>query len=302
MNEQKGRWDDLRVVRAIADAGSLSGAGRQLGLSHATVFRRLNEIEARLGVRLFERMRGGYSPTPAGEDLAATAVRVADEVLEVERRLAGQDLQPAGSLRVTTTDTLLFGLLSPIFTAFRQAYPEIGLEVALSNNLFNLSRREADVAIRPAQAPPDTLVGRRIGVIAQAVYGRTELLEGESETHDLTSFSWIGPDEVMGYRPLEHWMERQGLQDSCRYRLDSLLAMTVAARDGAGLAVLPCYLGDGAPELRRLGAAIPELATDLWLLTHPDLRRVARIRAFMDFVAEAVRREAPRLDASNGSA
>ncbi|MGM0559641.1 MAG: LysR family transcriptional regulator, partial [Pseudomonadota bacterium] len=158
MNEQKGRWDDLRVVRAIAEMGSLSGAGRRLGLSHATVFRRLGEIEARLGVRLFERARGGYSPTPAGEDLAATAGRVEAEVLEVERRLAGQDLRPAGSLRVTTTDTLLSGLLSPLFTEFRQAFPEIALEVSLSNNLFNLSRREADVAIRPVQDPPDTLV------------------------------------------------------------------------------------------------------------------------------------------------
>ncbi|WP_026987256.1 LysR family transcriptional regulator [Fodinicurvata fenggangensis] len=296
MNEQKGRWDDLRVVRAIAETGSLSGAGRQLGLSHATVFRRLGETETRLGVRLFERARGGYSPTPAGEDLAATAGRVEAEVLEVERRLAGQDLRPAGSLRVTTTDTLLSGLLSPLFTEFRQAFPEIALEVALSNNLFNLSRREADIAIRPAQDPPDTLVGRRIGVIAQAVYGHTELLEGHSETYDLMSFSWIGPDEVMGYRPLERWMERQGLQPCCHYRLDSLLAMTAAARDGAGLAVLPSYLGDSAPELRCLGAPIPELATDLWLLTHPDLRRVARIRAFLDFIAEAVQREAPRLN------
>ncbi|MFC4352585.1 LysR family transcriptional regulator [Fodinicurvata halophila] len=300
MNEQKGRWDDLRVVRAIAETGSLSGAGRRLGLSHATIFRRLGEIEARLGVRLFERARGGYSPTPAGEDLAATAGRVEAEVLEVERRLAGQDLRPAGSLRVTTTDTLLAGLLSPILVAFRQAYPEIALEVALSNNVFSLSRREADVAIRPAQDPPETLVGRRIGVIAQTVYGRAELLEGRTEPLDLQAYSWVGPDEAMGYRPLERWMERHGLQGACSYRLDSLLAMCAAVRDGAGLAVLPCYLGDGAPELRRLGAPIPELATDLWLLTHPDLRRVARIRAFLDFVAEAVSAQAARLVGSAG--
>lgn len=295
MNEQKGRWDDLRVVRAIAETGSLSGAGRRLGLSHATVFRRLGAIEVRLGVRLFERARGGYSPTPAGEDLAATAVRVADEVLEVERRLAGQDLQPAGSLRVTTTDTLLFGLLSPIFTAFREAYPEIGLEVALSNNLFNLSRREADVAIRPAQDPPEALVGRKIGTIAQAVYGRADLLDEALEPRGLPSKSWVGPDETMGYRALERWMERQELQAACHYRLDSLLAIFAAVREGAGLAVLPCYLGDCAPELRRHGAAIPELATDLWLLTHPDLRRVARIRAFLDFVAGAIRGKADKL-------
>ena len=168
MTEQSLHWDDLRVVQAIAEAGSLSGAGRRLGASHATVFRRLNAIERRLGVALFERSRTGYAPTPAGEDLAATAARVETEVLGAERRVVGRDLRLSGSIRVTTTDTLLMGLLSPIFAGFQRAHPEIVLEVAVSNQLFNLSQRDADVAVRPSPSPPEHLVGRRVGTVAQA--------------------------------------------------------------------------------------------------------------------------------------
>lgn len=151
MNEHQVPWDDLRTVLAIAQSGSLSGAARALGVSHATVFRRLGAIEERLGARLFERHRIGYTPTTAGEDVAAAAVRIEAEVTGIERRVAGRDLLPSGTVRVTTTDTLLQGLLSPVFADFRRSYPDIHLEVAVSNTLFSLSRREADVAVRPTR-------------------------------------------------------------------------------------------------------------------------------------------------------
>lgn len=285
MTEQSLHWDDLRVVQAIAEAGSLSGAGRRLGASHATVFRRLNAIERRLGVALFERSRTGYAPTPAGEDLAATAARVETEVLGAERRVVGRDLRLSGSIRVTTTDTLLMGLLSPIFAGFQRAHPEIVLEVAVSNQLFNLSQRDADVAVRPSPSPPEHLVGRRVGTVAQAVYARA----------DDAADAWVGPDRHLGYAALDAWMADQEANERCRYRVDTMFGMLAAARDGLGRAVLPCYLADAEAALMRLGEPIPELATDLWLLTHPDLRRVARIRAFMAYVAEAVKASDYRL-------
>jgi DNA-binding transcriptional LysR family regulator len=283
------QWDDLRVVLAVAEAGSLSGAGRRLGVSHATVFRRLGEIERRLGVRLFHRDRSGYLPTAAGEAAAMSARRVEAEVLQVERQLAGRDLKPSGRLRVTTTDTLLVGFFSPILAAFRRDFPEIDLEVAVSNQLFSLSRREADIALRPAAAPPEALVGRRLAVIAQAIYGHGDLWRGDAAP-DPQQADWVGPDEAMAYRPLETWMAAEGHDARCRYRIDSVLGMVAAAGDGAGLAVLPCYLADADARLRRLDAPLPALATDLWLLTHPDLRRAGRVRAFMDFVAAAVQK------------
>lgn len=287
MNEQQIPWDDLRTVLAIAQAGSLSGAGRALGVSHATVFRRLGAIEERLGVRLFERRRTGYTPTTAGEDVAEAAGRIASEVTGIERRIAGRDLLPSGTVRITTTDTLLQGLLSPVFADFRRSYPDIHLEVAVSNTLFSLSRREADVAIRPTLSPPENLVGRRIGRIEQAVYVASSLFA--QSVNDLDTVTWVGPDEGMAYLQLETWMKAEGHDVRCHYRVDTLQGIQAGVRDGLGVAVLPCYLADADENLVALSDSIPALATDLWLLTHTDLRRVARIRAFTGFVADAMK-------------
>lgn len=288
MNEQAIRWDDLKLVLAIREAGSLSGAGRRLKLSHATIFRRLGEMERKLGVALFERTKIGYLPTAAGEDLADTACRVQQEVQGAERRVIGRDTALSGTLRVTTTDTLLAGLLAPIFNRFRQEHPKIELEVTLSNQVFNLSERDADIAVRPTDTPPEHLVGRRVGVIQQAVYGQTRYCHLLEDNPDLTQADWIGPDRHLAYPPLEKWLVGSGYKRQCRYRVDSMLGMKAAVASGAGLAVLPCYLGGSDNELTRIGEPIPELATGLWLLTHPDLRRVARVSAFMSFVAVTI--------------
>jgi DNA-binding transcriptional LysR family regulator len=299
-------WDDLRVVLAVAEVGSLSGAGRTLGASHATVHRRLADIEQRLGVTLFTRARRGYTPTVAGTEIAEAARRVAHEVLDVERRVVGRDLAPSGTLRVTTTDSLLAGLLTPILKDFRAEHPNIALEAVVSDQVHSLSRREADVAVRPSNTPPETLVGRRLGRIAQAVYAPRAMMaeagmvpepEPEPEPEPdgtpapaLTRFPWIGPDESMGYAALTRWMTRHGLGEACGYRVGSVFGIFSAVRAGAGLAVLPCYLGEGEARLVRVSAPLPDLATDLWWLTHPDLRATARIRLFSDFVAAAVGR------------
>ncbi|HDZ39402.1 MAG TPA: LysR family transcriptional regulator [Marinobacter sp.] len=292
MNEQSIRWNDLEIVLAIAETGSLSGAGRRLHVSHATIFRRLTDMEKRLGVSLFNRTRTGYTQTMAGEDLAASAARIQAEVLGAERRIAGQDLKLTGTIRVTTTDTLFFGILAEIFASFRTRHPEIELEVVISNHLHSLSKREADIAIRPTRTPPETLIGRRIGDINQAIYGQREQWQ---TTHcplpvkNLSTQSWIGPDIHMGDATLEKWMAESGRGDHCHYRVDSMLGMQRAAQAGSGITVLPCYIGDTDGHLKRLTEPVPELTTQLWLLTHPDLRRVTRIRTFLSEIRESLR-------------
>lgn len=290
MDKQVIRWDDLQIVWAVAETGTLSGAGRRLGISHATVFRRLTDMEQRLGVTLFERSRTGYLATPAGEDLATVARRVEADITGAERRLAGQDLKLSGSIRVTTTDTLFTGLLAAAFAEFRATYPDIELEVVISNQVHSLSKREADIAIRPTRNPPETLVGRRAGTIEQAVYGqRNHWQDVRAPLKTLTEHPWVGPDKHMGDSTLETWTTQQGLDEYCQYRVDSMLGLQTAIRYGPELAVLPCYLGDADPALRRLTDPVPELAVPLWLLTHPDLRRVSRIRAFTKAIGEHVR-------------
>ncbi|MEX2476226.1 LysR family transcriptional regulator [Marinobacter sp.] len=290
MDEQSIRWDDLQIVWAISETGSLSGAGRRLKVSHATVFRRLGNLEKRLGVALFERSRTGYTPTPAGEDLAAVAQQVEANIKGAERRLAGQDLKLSGNIRITTTDTLYNGLLAPAFAEFRASYPDIELEVVISNQVHSLSKREADIAIRPTRNPPETLVGRRVDTIEQAIYGqRAHWQDTHTPLQTLPGCNWIGPDKHMGDSALEAWMTQHGLDGQCHYRVDSMLGMQMAVRNGAEAAILPCYLGDSDAYLKRLTNPLPELSVPLWILIHPDLRRVSRIKAFTDTMADYIR-------------
>jgi DNA-binding transcriptional LysR family regulator len=204
-------WSDLRLVLAVAQEGSLSGAARTLGVRHSTVFRRLGVIEQKLGVRLFERFRDGYSPTSAGDAAASVAARIAEDVLSLERRLSGQDLRPSGIVRITTTDTV-GGLLTRHLSALRAAHPEIGLEIAISNVMANLTRREADIAIRPTPEPPETLVGRRIADIAHAIYGSPDYLN-RSENKDLFAHEWFGLDDALVGTAIGTWLQR-----TCRRR------------------------------------------------------------------------------------
>ena len=182
------------------------------------------------------------------------------------------------------------GTLAPAFEAFRAHYPDIELEVVISNQVHSLSKREADIAVRPTRNPPQTLVGRRAGSIQQAVYGqRRHWQDVPAPLDTLARYHWVGPDKHMGDSALETWLTQQGLDNHCHYRVDSMLGMQTAVRHGTGLAVLPCYLGDSDPELMRLTDPLSELAVPLWLLTHPDLRRVSRIRVFTQDIGEYIR-------------
>ncbi|GHB15041.1 LysR family transcriptional regulator [Salinicola rhizosphaerae] len=270
-------WDDFRVVLAIAEAGSLAGAARTLGVNHATVYRRLEKLEARVGIRLFERAVGGYSATSAGETVVERARRMRDAAAEAERLLLGQTTSLTGTLRLTTTDALL-NVAMPVLGDYRRAHPGIVLEVSTSTERQNLTRRDADVALRPTFSPPEHWVGKSLGEIPQAVYApRSMVVE--------TTTPWVGPDAAMGYRTLERWMTDQGLADCVSLRADATLGMASAIRAGLGQGVLPCYLADSMPDLRRVGAPIEALAIPLWLLTHPDMRRAASVRALFEALA-----------------
>ena len=286
-------WDDFRLVRAISEARSLVGAADALGLNHSTVFRRLGQIESDLGRALFERSRAGYAPTAAGEEMIALANRMSDGVLEFERRLAGQDERPRGELRITTTDSLYASLLAPAFASFREAYPEIRMELIVSNAALNLSRRDADVAIRATAEPPDTLVGRKVGAMRWGVYARA----GSA----LAGVDPLGPDALyIAFAPpmdeieAASWIARNIPPARVIARVNSMHVAALSAAAGLGLAVIPRVVGDGMADLKRLDVSIPS-SNALWLLTHADLKGAARVRAFMDHMWSHLSRERGRL-------
>jgi DNA-binding transcriptional LysR family regulator len=284
---------DLRIVLEIARGNGLSGAARALRVNHATVFRRLGRIEEALGVRLFERFRTGYSPTPAGEAVVAVAERVEAEVAELERRVAGQDLRPSGTVRITTTDTLL-PMLGPCFREIRQEHPEIMLEVVVSNAFLSLSRRDADIAVRPTREPPPELVGRRISTIAYAVYGAVPVDQGAS----IAELLWVAPDDSLAHLGSAKWMRANVPAERVVARSNTVLGLLDLAKAGVGVAALPCFLGDPTADLVRLRDPDASMATELWLLTHDDLRHVSRIRAVLDGLAAALQRRRTVLEGS----
>ena len=287
---QSIEWDDLRYVLAVASAGSLASAARNLGVNHTTVLRRVSAFEQRLGVRLFERLPTGYVLTPGGEELIAAARHIDERVTELERKLTGRDLRLSGVMRVTTTDTLMGSILPEILAEFRAAHPGIQLEVALSNVMFNLTKRDADVAIRPAKDPPETLIGRRIADVAFAVYASPRYLGKLRKIDDLAAHRWVAPDDSLADTTVAQWMRAELPDSEVALRADSFVALRQAAQAGLGLAALPCYLGDTSGELVRVHPPIAAMTTALWILTHADLRHTARIRAFTEFAADALGR------------
>ena len=281
-------WDDLRLVFAIGAAGTLSGGARRIGIDHSTAFRRLGALEGRLGVRLFDRARDGYAATPAGEAIIREAARFDEVVAALERRLAGEDLRPSGIVRVTTTDTLI-DILAPEVARFRTVHPEITIELVVANTFLTLTKRDADIALRPATDAPENLVGRRLAGVATALYAARDFRAADRKS--LAGENWIGFDENLAHLGSARWMTAEIAPERIVARVDSLMAACVLARKGLGIAALPCYLADSDAALRRISPPIDAMTSSLWLLTHPDLRRVARIRAFLDFIAEALARQ-----------
>ena len=280
--------DDLRLLDAIGRTGSLAAAARGIGVNHASAWRRLGALEVRLGVRLFERGRAGYAATPAGDEAISTAARTLQELDALSRRLSGQDVKPSGVVRLTTTDTLI-DILAPALVALRASHPEILVEVVTSNAFFTLTRRDADIALRPAAQAPEGLVARRLASVATAVYAAPAYLAGRGD-HDPLSLDWLAPEEGLAHLGSARWIARHVPTARVVHRASSLSALRAAARAGLGVTPLPCYFAEQDEGLTQVLPPKPEMGTNLWLITHPDLRRAAKIRVVLEAVAAHVAR------------
>jgi DNA-binding transcriptional LysR family regulator len=284
-------WDDFRLVRAVAEAGGLTRAAERLGINPSTAFRRLAGIEAALDTALFDRHRAGYVPTAAGLVMMGAAARMADDVERFTRELAGRDRNPVGELRITAPASLVADMLMPSLGRFTRRYPGIRLDIVVAEEALNLSRRDADVALRASDAPPATLVGRRLATIAWALYGRPDFA-----ARPPNACPWVVPGEGVAGGRFTRFAESRGAGERVVLTLNTVLGLREAVEAGLGIGPLPCWSADGRPDLVRLSGLEPELGAGLWLLTHPDLRHSARVRAFMDFMAEEIATLRPRIE------
>jgi DNA-binding transcriptional LysR family regulator len=274
-------WDDLRFFLAVARSASMSEAGRRLGVSQPTVSRRVAAMEERLGTALFEMGPRGHTLTAAAGDILETAEHVEEEITGISRRVYGHDGRISGNLRITCTDVMASYYLAGRLARFAEDHPGVELSLNCSLQHLSLTRREADVAVRVTNNPPETLVGRRMAKVAIGVYAAPSYTAGPVEEGD-----WIGWKDESYNRLVvtEHFPAAR-----IRHRADDMLAIAAMARAGMGQVILPCYVGDSDPGLVRV---VPEPVDsgimDLWVLSHPEMRRAARVRAVTEFIGDSV--------------
>lgn len=279
-------WNAIKNFLAVANTGSLSGAAKTLAVNHSTVFRRLNQFEQTMGVRLFERLNDGYQLTNAGEELYAQAKQAEELFGRMERKLIGRDFQPRGLVRITAPNNIVYKYLSQMLTDFNQRYPEIQTEILASNQEFNMSNRQADIAIRAASRVPESLVGRQVATIPWGIYvgsGTSNNAGLPKALLELERHRLIGAAGGLRNLPGFLWLDKHFSQNIC-LRCDDLVAMSSFAEAGLGLALLPD--DQQHPGIQKLFTFEEAAATKLWVLTHADLRNVERIRLVMRFLSD----------------
>ncbi|WP_332695829.1 LysR family transcriptional regulator [Bosea sp. (in: a-proteobacteria)] len=280
--------DDLDLVLAIARTGRMKPAAEALQAHPATVYRRLEALEHRLGGKLFERVDGRQAPTGLAEEIIAEAEAIAERLDALNRAVAGRDARLSGPLTVTTTDTLQSRAM-PVLAAFGRLHPRLELRLDISSAMADMRRNEADIAIRPTRSPPETLIGSKLGSFDYAVYTHEAGSRAASLAELIAAGGWIGLSGDIAQTPAARWLDENVPQAARLASVNLILGAALAARTGA-LALLPDYLGDDPLlGLRRVSPPVAELRSEIWLLTHPDLRYAAKVRAFMAFAGKALR-------------
>lgn len=283
-------WDDLRVVLGVWRGGSARGANEFVGMSHATIARRIDALESRLGVKIFDRLPTGYRLTQDGEDLVVSAQVIEAEMHAIQLKLTGRDQRLSGVIRVTTMDTIASHFLMPVLAKFGKLYPEIEFELGIGYQSLDLRKREADIAIRAVRKPPEHLIGHRLGAVAWSGYATPQYIQEHNfETNG--DARWIGFGTRSSIAPwvkatLHPHLNAWGLFDDVPLQVD-------AARHHMGMAYIPCYVGDPDTDLVRVVASESIVRSDLWLLRHRDTRSTSRLRIFSEFVTEAFKMSRP---------
>ncbi len=282
-NAPMNEWDQYRFILAIHRAGTIRGAADRLGVNHATVSRRLTQIERGFDAPVFDKVKGGYKASEIGLEIVAAAEDMELIALAADRKSRAVSANLSGPIRVSMGEPIAQCLLQDALLQFTRMHPNIELTIETSINLVDLNRSEADVVIRSTQNPPEHLVGRRLFpyyLCEYAANGYLEKTRPEDRRWMAFSRSVSGPD----------WIATSAVPDApIGLRSDDLMWLLSAARAGAGMIRTACYMADPDPDLERLPGAKPIQAQDLWVLTHPDLKNTPRIKHLMGHLAAAIK-------------
>ncbi|MEM7206332.1 MAG: LysR family transcriptional regulator [Pseudomonadota bacterium] len=281
-------WDDLRVFLAIHREGNLSAAARELRISQPTAGRRLANLESSLSARLFDRLPEGLAATAAGTellDMAEQMEKAADSVMRRQRSFADTI---SGSVRISVFEQTS-AFLTDHLHLIREKLPDVDLEISVAHIGANLSRREADLLIRECRPDSPGLIARRLGNLAHAVYASRDYANRHPEAFTEKRFEvcdWIGPDDEHLYFSGQKWLREKMKDRLPRLRCNNGIVFYDAVRKHAGLAVLPCFIGDTDDALIRVSDVLPSASAAHFLIVHQDLRNVPAVRALMDILIE----------------
>lgn len=290
-------WDDLHSFLAIARNRTLSAAARAMGVRQSTMSRRLDALEQRMGARLLQRTPGGYQLTPLGESVLGNAERMEAEAIAVERAVLGRDVALAGVVRVTTVDSFAARIIVPAMAALQCQHPGILVELVPDVRSLNLSRREADIAVRMARFEGNELVSRRLASFAHALYASPSYLDRHGPlTDDGTGHRLVTVLDDQAHLPEARWLADRLPRADVALRSNSRGVQLAAVQRGMGLGCLSCHLADAGGDLVRLTAPGVAPVRDMWLGVHADMRHMPRIRAVIDAIDAAVQAELPRLN------
>jgi DNA-binding transcriptional LysR family regulator len=293
-------WEDYQFFLAIARAGTLTAAAATLAVSQPTVSRRLQAMETRLGARLFYRTRRGYELTAGGAELFDTVARVEEELAEADRTISGRDQSIAGSLRFTSTETFINGYLGQHVCKFLRENSEVEIQLICTDSMLSLSRGEADLAIRFTENPPETLIGRRLGSLAYAIYAAAGSAGDRFSGRERSRWEWIGMHTEAFNRIVYGTFSPSS---RLKHRVDSMLAICAMVRAGLGVSILPCYVADQDPGLRRIDPdPLIDSRFDMWVLYHPNVRRTRRLRMFAQFLTDKIRADIDLFEGRRGGA
>jgi DNA-binding transcriptional LysR family regulator len=281
-------WTALRDFLAVAESGSLSAAARRLGVSQPTLTRRMAALEERLGAELFLRTPRGLELTEAGEAILEPARHMEQEARAAEVAVTGRDRALAGAVRITATEGLAIDWLTPELASFQRSHPEIEIQFLIRNTNVNLLEREADIAVRLGRPRQADLVARRVGTLGYGLYASPAYLDARGRPRndeDLRSHQAVVFDELLRHSQFGTWLERSLGPARIVYRANSIQAQLAAMRAGYGIGAQAPFITSRRGELERV---LPEreLHMEIWLVTHPGLRRSARMRAVYDFLLE----------------
>jgi DNA-binding transcriptional LysR family regulator len=287
-------WEDIRTFLAVARAGTLAAAGRLLDVDYTTVGRRVRALEQQLGLTLFERVRDRYVLSEAAEGLRESAERMEDGALALERRALGSDRTVSGVLRIATTDALAQILVLPAIRAMHERHPDIRAHLLTGPARLNITRREADVAVRYIRPNEAELVSRRLGRVAAAFYASRDYLARRPVPPRGASLR--GHDVVGIEEGLRGWSKPLP-ETRDVLRTNSMSTLVLAVSLGIGLGALHCWMADPNPDLVRLWPEEALEHDDVYLVLHHDVQRTGRVRAFVEAIEERVAEIAPRLEA-----